>query len=214
VQITVRHNFADVQHRLDSLQAGIRDAALASSINKTLDIAKTAMVRGITSEFNVKAGYVRERLRVIRASRKGGSTFSIVGTLDGSGKRGRSANIIAFVERSTSFAQAKKRRKAGTLNQLFVKVKRAGGVKPLRNAFIGNKGRTVFERIPGTTMGSRARYSGTKHAEQIKPVQVIDVPQMFNTKRINQAVVATLRARFPLIFDRDVRFYTDRFSKK
>lgn len=209
--ISIKTNFPEVQRSLDRLQSGVREQALVSAINKTLDQAKTAMVRGITSEFNVKAAYVRERLRVIRASKKGGP-FTIVGTLQGGSDRKRSANIIAFVERSTSLAQAKKRKKAGTLNQLFVKIKRGSGAKPLKDAFIGNKGRTVFKRVPGTKMASRSRWSGSA-AEQIAPVQVIDVGQMFNTRRINSVVVNTMKAKFPQVFAREAAFYVNRFNR-
>jgi Prophage minor tail protein Z (GPZ) len=199
MQITISTNFPDVQRALGRLQAGVRESALTSAINKTLDQAKTAMVRGITAEFNVKAGYVRERLRVVRASKRGG-LFAIEGSLRGGSERKRSANIIAFVERSTSLAQAKKRRKAGTLGQLFVKVKRNGPAKALKGAFIGNKGRTVFRRT------GKARLP-------IEPVQVIDVGQMFNTRRINSVVVATMKAKFPQVFAREAKFFTDRFNR-
>jgi hypothetical protein len=199
MQINVTTNFPDVARKLSELQEGVRGAALTSAINKTLDQAKTAMVRGITAEFNVKAAYVRERLRVVRASKKGG-LFSIEGSLRGGSDRKRSANIIAFVEKSVSFSQAKKRRKDGTLDQLFVKVKRNGPKKPIKGAFIGNKGRTVFKRVGKSRL-------------PIEPVQVIDVGQMFNTKRINAVVVSTMKAKFPEVFEREARFYTERFNR-
>lgn len=213
--ISISTNFTDVQRRLDQLHEGVRGTALASAINKTLEQAKTAMIRGITSEFEVKASYVRERLRVVRASKKGG-LFSIEGSLRGGSDRKRSANIIAFVERSVTLAQARKRRRDGTLGQLFVKIKKAGGKKVVRGkygqgAFIGNKGRTVFERVPGTKMGGRKW--GGKHGEQIVPVQVIDVGQMFNARRINSVVVASMKAKFPAIFEREARFFTNRFNR-
>ena len=209
--ISIKTNFPDVQRSLDRLQTGVREQALVSAINKTLDQAKTAMVRGITAEFAVKASYVRERLRVVRASRKGGP-FAIEGSLRGGSDRKRSANIVAFVEKSTTLAQARNRRKDGTLGQLYVKIKRTGPKKPLPGAFIGNKGRTVFRRLPGTKMSSRSKWSGTA-AEQIAPVQVIDVGQMFNTRRINSVVVATMKAKFPQVFEREARFYVDRFNR-
>jgi hypothetical protein len=215
MQINVTTNFPDVARKLSELQEGVRGAALTSAINKTLDQAKTAMVRGITAEFNVKAAYVRDRLRVVRASKKGG-LFSIEGSLRGGSDRKRSANIIAFIENSVSLAQARKRRKDGTLGALFAKFKKTSGKKLVKGkygqgAFIGNKGRTVFERVPGTRAGSRKW--GGKHGEQIAPVQVIDVSQMFNTKRINAVVVATMKAKFPEVFEREARFYTERFNR-
>lgn len=200
MQISINLNFPEVQRKLDALQRDIGQRALSSAVNKTLALAKTQMIRGIAAEFNVTAAYVRERLRVRRATAKGGVV--IEGSLIGSraGGKGRSANIIAFVEKKTSLADARRRRKAGTLNQLFVKVKRRGAAKPLKGAFIGNNGRTVFERVG-------------KERLPILPKQVIDVPQMFNTKRINSAVVAALKTKFPEVFEREARFFVDRFNR-
>lgn len=199
MQLTVKTNFPSVQRSLDRLQKGVREQALASAVNKTIDQARTAMVREITGEFNVKAAYVRERLRVRRASAKAG--LRIEGALmGGKSDRRRSANIIAFVESVVSLAEGRRRAKAGTQNQLYVKVKRNGPKKPLKGAFIGNKGRTVFERVGNSRL-------------PIKPVQVIDVAQMFNTKRINAKVVRLMQTKFPEVFAREARFYTDRFNR-
>jgi len=199
MQISIKTNFPQVQRKLDGLQADLRDIVLVSTINKTLDQAQTSMVREITAEFNVKAAYVRQRLRIRRASTKG--RFTIAGSLiGGSSNRGRSANIIAFVERVVTLAEGRRRAKAGTQNQLFVKVKRVGPKKPLKGAFIGNQGRTVFIREGKSRL-------------PIKPVQVIDVAQMFNTKRINAKVVATMKDRFPTNFDREARYYVARFNR-
>lgn len=202
IAIDIRTNFAVVERKLGALRKDIHDKALASAINKTIDLGRTQMVRTITDEFSVKAAYVRERLRVKRASPKQGR-FRIEGSLIG-GKAGakRSANIIAFVERSVTLAEARRRKKAGTLDRLFVKVKRKAPRKALREgAFIGNKGRTVFERVG-------------KERLPIKPVQVIDVAQMFNTKRINSVVRKMMETRFPGVFEREARFYTQRFNSK
>jgi hypothetical protein len=215
VSLSVKADFADVERSLSVLREDIKRQVLASSINKTIDLGRTAMVRQITSEFNLTAAYVRQRLRVRRALNRG--QLAIEGALIGGKDDGRrSANIIVFLEKSVTLAEGKRRAKAGTQNQLFVKIKRAGGKKAVKGAFgqgafIGNKGRTVFERMPGTKMASRR--GNTKHSEQIKPVQVIDVAQMFNTRRINAAVVQMVKSKFPGIAAREIRFYTERFNR-
>lgn len=198
MQLSIKTNFPAIEAQLDALEKDIALHATASAVNKILDQSKTAMVREITSEYEVKADYVRSRLSVRRATRKAG-LLAIEGTLLGGSDKGRAANIIAFVERKVTLAEARKRAKAGTLGQLFVKIKRNGGRKPLKGAFIGNKGRTVFEREG-------------KGRLPIKPVQTIDVPQMFNTKRINATVTRFMLEKFPTIFAREVRFFTDRFN--
>ena len=200
MQISIQHNFADVSKRLQRLEHSIRDRALASAVNKTLDQAQTQMVRGIVREFEVKAAFVRSRLRVRRANKA--MAAQITASLSASGRAAgkRAANIIHFVEKKVSLAEARRRAKKGTLQQLFVKVKRGAPAKPLKGAFIGNKGRTVFRRV------------GEKRLP-IEPVQVIDVPQMFNTRRINNLVLAEIRRRFPVIAEREIRYFTGLFNR-
>ena len=41
----------------------------------------------------------------------------------------------------------------------------------------------------------------------------IDIPQMFNTKRINKVVVDYMLANFDRIFASNARYYTERFGK-
>lgn len=201
MQISVKTNFPEVQRKLNALQADIRAKALASAVNKTIEQARTQMIREITSEYAVKAGYVRERLRIKRASFKGGAFQIEAALIGGAANRKRSANVIAFGAREVN-------------KGVSVKIKKVGGRKIITGAFIANKGRTVFERVPGTTMASRSKYAGSKHAEKIKPVQTIDIPQMFNQRRINAAVIAGIRAKFPTIFEREANFYVARFNRR
>lgn len=183
MQISIKTNFPDVQRRLDALHADVRTKATVSAVNKTIDQARTQMIREITSEYAVKAGYVRERLRIGRASFRQGA-FNIEASLSGTGKR--SANVIAFGARQVG-------------RGVSVKIKKVGGRKIITGAFIGNKGRTVFKRVGAARL-------------PIKAVSTIDVPQMFNKRRINAAVIAAIKARFPTIFEREAKFYVSRFN--
>jgi len=215
VDVTIKTNILDVSHALDQLRTDIRERAAVSAVNKTMAKSKTAMTRVITREFNVTAGYVRERLNVERARFSGGKAV-IAAALTGSGARGakRSANLIAFVERSVSIAQARKRMAAGeggtyrlgasTMTkalQLRFKIKRGSQPKVITGAFIGNKGRTVFIREGQSRL-------------PIKALSTVDVPQMFNTRRLNEQVVRAIEDDFPGIFEHEVKFYTDRFNAR
>jgi hypothetical protein len=199
--ITIKHNFPAVQQSLERLREGVRERALASAVNKTLAKARTAMSREIRAEFNLPASTVRDSLHIRRANFRAG-VFSITGALESRDPRGRyrSLNVIHFAARQTRHG-------------LTVKIKRKGPRKKIAGAFIANKGRTVFERVAGTTMQSRAQSKGAQHREQIKPVQTINVQQMFNTRRINAKVVQMIRDEFPAIVMREARFYTDRFNR-
>jgi hypothetical protein len=199
MQLSISTNFAEVQRKLDALQSDIRNTVMVRTINKTIDIAKTDMSKSIRKEFNVTAAYVREKLKVRKASFKAGR-FSVVAELIGGDGRSRSTNVIRY---------AAKQVKQG----VSVKIKRTGGRKVISGAFIANGGRTVFVRVSGTTMKSRSRYAGTKHAEQIDKVDAIDVPMMFTTTRINSAVIRAIQSKLPAIFEREARYALSRFGK-
>lgn len=199
IALSVRADFAGVQRKLDALQKDVRDQALVRAVNRTTEQARTDMSREIRAEFVMSAQQVREQLRVVRAGFKAGRAF-IEASLIGGRAKGRSLNLIRFVERSTTLAESRRRLKQGTQASLFVKIKRQGGKKSLGpKAFIGNQGRTVFERV------------GDKRLP-IKAKTTIDVAQMFNTKRINAAVLRKLRAKFPAIVDREIAFYVRKFN--
>lgn len=186
MQLSISTNFADVQRKLDALRSDLRDTVLVRTVNRTIDGAKVDMGRSIRQEFNVTATYVRERLRVRKASFKVGRFNVEAELIGGDGKR-RSANVIAFGARQV---------KQG----VSVKIKRAGGRSVIKSAFIGNKGRTVFRRVGDARL-------------PIEPVRTIDVPQMFTTRRVNAAVIRAIEKRLPAIFDREARFALSRFSK-
>jgi hypothetical protein len=197
MRLTITTNFPDIQRQLNSLRAEVGNQATARALNRTVEIARTRMIREITGEYRVKASFVRERLQIRKAIASGAITLEAA--LAAKSAKGRSANVIAFGARQVA---------AG----VSVKIRQSGGRKTIKGAFIGNKGRTVFARVAGTKMQSRAKYRGT-HAEKIKPVQTIDVAQMFQTRRINSRVIATIRERFPEVFAREVKFALSRFGK-
>lgn len=212
MQIKISTNFPDVARQLETLRKDIGDKAVASALNKTMAIAKTAMSREIREEFNLNTQEVNSSLVVKRAS-AGRKAFSLEATLEPKSSRGRSLNLIRFVEKSVSFAQARKRVKAGeggtyklrnggvvqkTLELRF-KIKKNGAPVMVKGAFIANDGRTVFIREGKSRLPIRA-------------LQTIDVAQMFNTKRINAKVVQLIEERFPGIFANDVKFFVSRFN--
>jgi hypothetical protein len=63
-----------------------------------------------------------------------------------------------------------------------------------------NDGKTVMIRV------------GPKRLP-IKAIQTIDVAQMFNTKRINTKVQRFMVNKFPSLFDREVKYYTEKFNR-
>lgn len=200
MQISIKHNFPDVIRSLEGLPDELRNTVLGRTLNKAVDKAKTQMIRQIAGEFNVTATYVRAKLTVVRARFAGGRVNLEAELRGGDGKR-RSANVIAFLEKSVSFAEAKRRAKKGTLNQLGFKFKKTGPIKNIDGAFIGNKGRTVFRRTGNSRL-------------PIEPVRTIDVPSMFNTRKLNAAVIRSIEKDLPEIFIRESRHAVDKFNAR
>ena len=205
MQIDVRTNFGPAKRRLSTLREDIRQRAVARALNRVAEQGRTRMAREIASEFNIAVGEVRPELDIRRARPGAGSAYLVVevNALRSKRNRGRGLNLIRFLERRVSLAEARRRAKTGTLNQLVFKIKRTGGPKRIPGAFIATNPRTggtaVFKRE------GRPRLP-------IKPVTTIDVRQMFNTKRINERVVKHMLDQFPRVLEREVEYYVRRFN--
>ena len=187
MKLTISHNLQEGQQAIDRLHKDVAAQATARAVNRTIEQAKTAMSREIRAEFNISASKVNESLRINRATYKNG-LYQIEASLESPSKRGRSLNLINFDARTTR-------------QGVTVRIKKGGGRKLLKGAFIANQGRTVFRRVG-------------KERLPIEALQTIEVANMFNTKRINACVVKFMLDKFPQIFEREARYYTDRFNAK
>jgi hypothetical protein len=176
-----------VQRKLKQLSSDLQGKVGQMAINKTAQKARTEIKRAVTAEFAIKANEVASSIHLNQS--KMGKTGKVEATIDifGSSKRkGRSLNVIHFIEKSITMAEAKRRSKKNMLYGigkggrllpvLGFKFKKAGGAKQIEGAFIGNKGRTVFMRVG-------------KGRLPIKPVQMIGVSQMFSAERIKRRVM-------------------------
>lgn len=190
IKVTLKADFKAVQKSLDNLSTDLQKRVIPAALNKVIAKAKTEMKQQITSEYNLKSSEVADRLRVIKAGRELSKWVAVLDPF-ASKKRGRSLNVIRFLENKTTLAKARKRSKEGTLNQLHFQIKRVGGQKLIAGAFIGNNGRTVFVRSTGDRL-------------PIKAVTTIDVPQMFNTKHIQSAVLKRIQAEMQAEFMRAI----------
>lgn len=166
-----------VQQELRRLSGREMDRAATMALNKVAAKARTEADRAIRERFAIASDQVRGSMVLIRAKQNGRDLVAVVEIFGSPTKRGRSMNLVRFLERSVTLAQAKKRRKAGTLTQLRFKILKAGGVRPIPRAFIlPVRGSPVFERVG-------------KGRKEIEPMQVIGVSQMFNTRVIRSRVL-------------------------
>lgn len=196
ITISVSHNIDEVQKRLKAKQKEVAAAALRA-VTRTSQGAQTRMVETISSEYKVTRAFVRERLRLRKASKKGPHAFEATLIGNPNGRNKRSMNLIHFaISKLTRVEVAAWRREAsGRLNrpQVPFQIKRSGARVTIKGAFIGNDGRTVFRRT------GKARLP-------IEPVQTISVPQMFTSRRSQETVQGWIRANFARIFEAELKY--------
>lgn len=189
VTLTLKTDFRDVGRVLNAVSGRDRDRAAAMALNATAAKARTTATRTIAAKYTIKQTDVRSRVRVLHAS-----ASRLIAAIEAEpARRGRrSVNVIAFAPREDP-------------RGVTVMIRRGMPRNLIRGAFIANQGRTVFTRIPDTTMASRSSSKGRRHREQIRGVSTIDLGQMFNSRRINDAVMTRIRSELSTEAERAVR---------
>lgn len=186
-----------VRERLARIKRDLPSRVLQPAINKVAEKARAEINRAIPQEYAVKASEVRSAINLRRASK--GRLEAVIEIFGSAKKRGRSLNLIHFLAAVRGLAVRGKRAKKGDLaaldQQLGFLIKKAGGLKKIDGAFIGNKGRTIFKRTGKSRL-------------PIEPVQVIGFSQMFASKKISKRVIDKINADFPAEVERALRRLT------
>ncbi len=191
IKMSVRADLTAVRGQLRRLEKGMREQAIASALNRTAEMAKTAATRDITRDINLQANYVRGRIQIRRASARSGV---LEVTLSSPGKR--SANLIRFAERRVTLAEGRRRVKEGKVG-VYVKVRRNGSWTLIPGAFIGNNGRTVFRRVGKSRL-------------PIESLQAVDVPQAM----FSDIGVANLKRAVATIFPKRLAHEIQRLIRR
>lgn len=198
IRIDIR-GIAEVQSRLRALPAKLQGPAVQAAINKVAAGAQTEINRAIRDEYAVKSEDVRNSIAVRKAQR--GRLEAMVEVFGSPSRRGRSMNMVRFLAALQAGGQAFKARGATGVGkkalaalekQLGFKIKKAGGLKQIQGAFLGNKGRTVFKRTGNARL-------------PIEPVQVIGYSQMFSSRKIRSRVLARINRDLPIEVGRAVQ---------
>ena len=176
---------SSIQGSLRKVAESVQANALRQATARAASRGQTVAKRKIAKEYNVKVGEAGRAFSISRNVRDP-TTGLPAAVITASGKRGR--NVIMFMERVVTLAEVRRRRKAGTLNQLRFIIRRGKQVT-IGGAFVAhhNRGTFVAQRIPGSVAKNRAKYAGTKYAEAIRGVSTIDVPGMFSARRVMDA---------------------------
>lgn len=209
LKISIRSDFKDVERKLSRLSDDMQKRVVPAALNKVAAKARTEMTRAVSSEFNIQQAEVRKNLKITRAGKKYDRWIAVLDPFASPRKRGYGMNLIRFVEKRVTLAEARRRAKNGTLDRLRFKIKRVGGAKTIRGAFIATNretnGTAVFVRDEGRYIEDRVNRKGnSKHAQKLKAMTTVDVAQMFNTKRIKGRVEERIRQELAVEFDRAI----------
>ena len=203
MRVSTRIDFSQALKKLEGLPEKVQQKAIIATINRVAAKARTEMKRQIGAEFNVKAGDINAQLSVSKANKSQNVVQAILRSF-GKRKGKTSRNVMLFdakqVEGTGRPKQVRVQFKDGSWRTLrikegggvSVKIKRNGGRKLIPHAFIANKGRTVFIR----------KEDGT-----IKGVETIDIPNMFNTRRIYANVLEKIRTDLIAETDRSLKYF-------
>ena len=210
IKVDIR-NLPSVQRRLSKIGEDLRGKAAQMAVNKTAPKAKTEIKRAVSAEFAISQAEVAGSVFINQSKlAKTGKVEAIIDIFGSPTRRGRSMNVVRFMERSITMAQAKKRARQnklygiGTGGRLLpilgFKFKRRGGIKHIDGSFIGNKGRTVFMRTGKSRL-------------PVKPVQMIGVSQMFTTDRIKRRILNKINYYLIIEVGRAVELVISKNSK-
>jgi len=183
VKLDVREAQRTVSRQFANLGDDLINKAGVMALNKTIAKSRTEMSRAIRAEYRIKASAIKTRLRTNRASLKFGKYTAELNA------SGRPFNVVRFLLKSSL---ARTRNKSGELKEIRFKIKKKGGVKTIKGAFVAtmSSGHTAVFRRQG------------KGRLPIESIQTIGVPQMFNTRKANARVVARMEQEFPIEFER------------
>lgn len=189
VTISIRNNFPEVAKAIQKIGGEKADRAMIRALNASVVQGETAMARTISKEFRITVRDAKARLVVKRARSKAGSVSFEVSLMASRATKGRGMNLIHFV-----VGGVPKRVKKGRMRQLGLQIKRVGGRKQIKGAFVATNRKTG-----GTAVFIREG----KGRMPVKTLTTIDVAQMFNTRRINHVVREVMLQRFSANFKRE-----------
>lgn len=204
MQISAQIDMSGAIAKLRDLPQKIQDKAITQTINEVIARTQTEMKRQITGEYNIKAGDVAKSLRVSKANSKSAVIQATLSALAGS--RNGVRNVILFgakcVQGSGRVKYVRAKMKDGSWR--MVKTREGQGVR----VKIKKSGKSVFIEgawIANNLAGTPVLFRDKNKNNQVRGFTTIDVPQMFNAKRINQQVIAFAKEQLIRSTERTLR---------
>lgn len=181
IHISVRREAKWSIARFEADHRGKINKATVRALNRAIDSSQTAASREIRKTYNIKARAVRRAMKKKRAHR--GQVYPYA-ELEINGA------LIPLIEFDARWTQ---KTKIGA----SVRIKKAGGRKRIKGAFIGVHGHTgarqVFVRV------GQDRYP-------IKSLRSLSLPQAFRSRVVFRAVQLATRESFTKNFQQQLKF--------
>ena len=207
MKLSITTNFGQVQKQLDALQRGMQKAA-ARTINAVAAEAEVVMAREMQKKLGVPAATIAKVLHIDRARTKG-PRLSLRATL---AVRSRSTALLQrgptapfAVGPTAPFAVGPK------LNRRIVQSRQRANDLLARSRRAGSR-----RSMPGAVRGRRPIAGLLNMAGlRVVPVKALlstAVAEQFNDRRIKRRTLAAIQSRLPMIFERKMRKYVDRFN--
>lgn len=200
MRVDVRNGWADLGKQIDALSDTVRNKVVPRTLNKVVEGARGQMATTISATYNITKREANQNLRTDKASAKAGKFFMEARVYAPSRKKGRGFNVVRFIQGRRIVGG---RGKA----QLRLQIIRGKGTM-IKGAFLANDGKTVFVRTgEGKREMTKGRYAG-KMREPIEAKTTVDIPQMFNARRVTREVIAYMNRRAPVVFVQELKFAT------
>lgn len=208
MKVSTRIDFSQALKKLEQLPQKIQDKAIQQTINQTARDARSSMKSNILEVYGLPSSKVNDQLKVKKAS----NTKTLVQAVlyPTFANRSKRLNVIHF---GASFVQGRGKKRyikvlSRTQGWKTIEVRDGQGV----SARITKGGKRDF--FPGawiaTANGGRAVFNRkTPDDYKASGVTTIDVPQMFNSKRIYSKTLEQIK----VILIKDTEAALRRFSK-
>ncbi len=189
---SVKGDVKEVTRYLNSLERKVVPAATVSALNKTISGVRTESSREIKKETGLKSGYIKKRLKIVRARR--GRYTAKINALPGA------PNLIEFVRVGRQLMgrpgkRTKRSREGG------VRAKAWNKSKVYKGSFIGS----------GKNSGKPLVYVRTgKGRYPIKALHGPSVPRTFMQRKVERVMEKEARRRFRKNFTHEIRWRISR----
>lgn len=215
ISLTTRVDVSGPLKMLNGLKASLKDKIAARAINRIADQVKTKATNEIYNEFNLPRAKILQRIKIRKAFARANVIQAEISVPEAGGKYRalhltdlRGTKDLRYSSgriggQTLRMARRDRKGKVTTKGGVQYTMLKSKGKQTLPNAFIA----------PGKNSGKMIvfqRENLNDPRSKLKAVYRIDVPQMFNTKRLKADLTRLIREKLPGEIERLMRLEISR----